>query len=193
MVPGQFLSRALLVRIQSLLFLRLVSILSLTHYLPITRERRDGFSRALVWSEKHKQPHPGFELGSTSPLPAMIIVTSHQYGQVMCVSIYIYIYIYIYVCVCVCVCVCECVCKEKLKTQIIQNLMNLLWKSMLNVSFVIAMDVWWNNRRKEMCISKRKIHNKIFSVLILENIITFLACGLLFEICWVHTGYNRRW
>ena len=33
---------------------------------------------------------------------------------------------------CVCVCVCVCVCEEKLK-KIIQNLMNLLRKSMLNI------------------------------------------------------------
>ena len=47
----------------------------------------------------------------------------------------------------------------------------------------LAMDVWWNCRRKERVYKKkRKIHNSIFSVLIFENIITLLSRGLMFEI-----------
>ena len=51
----------------------------------------------------------------------------------------------------------------------------------------MAMDVWWNNRKKE------SVHNTIFSVLIFENIITLLSRGQMFEICWVSKAYNGRW
>ena len=39
---------------------------------------------------------------------------------------------------CVCVCVCVCVLEEIRKNKMIQNLMNLFWKSTLNVSVIIT-------------------------------------------------------
>ena len=41
--------------------------------------------------------------------------------------------------------------------------------------------------KKKGCI-KRKIHNSIFRILIFENFITLLSCGVMFEICWVTMG-----
>ena len=50
----------------------------------------------------------------------------------------------------------------------------------------IAMTVWWNNRRKEVCI-KRKICNSIFSVLIFLNI--FRCCHV--DWCLKFVGFLR--
>ena len=63
------------------------------------------------------------------------------------------------------------------------------FKFMKNVGIVV--EIWWNNGRKES-LRKRTIHNRIFSVLIFENIM-LLSRGLRFEICWFSKGYNGRW
>ena len=65
-------------------------------------------------------------------------------------------YIYIYMCV--------CIYKEKLKTQIMQNLMKVWFCNILlhDLEFMknvvrITMDVWWNNKINECVYRKKKV------------------------------------
>ena len=81
--------------------------------------------------------------------------------------IHIYIYIYIYVCVCVCVCVCVWIKVEKRKNPKFYRFVmkvdverfgcnNLLQDVKYMKSVVkIAMDIWWNGRKKENVYKKK--------------------------------------